>query len=161
MQTAVDVSGLPAIDNPGRIAILKSKWYPEYVESMADACEEVLRQCGYSDVEQHTLPGSLELPLAARDLLAEDTEGKIDALVCFGVIVKGATLHFETISYESMRGLGRVMEDFHRPIVVEILPVFDIKDAAERSADDELNKGIEAAAAAIEMVAWRRKNTST
>lgn len=161
MQTAVDVSGLPAIDNPGRIAILKSKWYPEYVESMADACEEVLRQYGYSDVEQHTLPGSLELPLAARDLLAEDTEGKIDALVCFGVIVKGATLHFEMISYESMRGLGRVMEDFRRPIVVEILPVFDIKDAAERSADDELNKGIEAAAAAIEMVAWRRKNTST
>ena len=156
MQTSVDLSGLPEIERPGRIAILKSKWYPEYVESMAQACTTVLAQHGYQDVVQHVLPGSLELPLAARDLLAEDLEGQIDAIICFGVIVKGDTLHFEMISYECMRGLGKVMEDFRRPVVVEVLPVFDIKDAADRAADNESNKGIEAAAAAIEMVAWRR-----
>lgn len=158
-QSAIDLSALPKIDNPGRIEILKSKWYPEYVESMASACDRVLRDSGYSDIRQHTLPGSLEIPLAARDLLTEDGERSIDAIVCFGVILKGATLHFEMISYESMRALGKVMEDFRRPVVVEILPVFDIQEAVERSADDEFNKGIEAAVAAIEMVAWRRANT--
>ena len=126
---------------------------------MASACDRVLRDNGYTDIRQHTLPGSLEIPLAARDLLAEDAEGSIDAIVCFGVILKGATLHFEMISYESMRALGKVMEDFRRPVVVEILPVFDIQEAVERSADDEFNKGIEAAVAAIEMVAWRRTST--
>lgn len=155
-QSAIDPTGLPVIDRPGRIEILKSKWYPEYVESMAGACERVLKANGYTEIEQHTLPGSLEIPLAARDLLSEDKSGAIDAIVCFGVILKGATLHFEMISYESMRALGKVMEDFRRPVVVEILPVFDIQEAAERSADDEFNKGIEAAVAAIEMVSWRR-----
>lgn len=156
MKTQVDTASLPAIKAPGRICILKSKWYPELVESMARACEAILRQAGYSDIEQYTLPGSLEIPLAARDLLAEDGAGKIDAVICFGVIVKGDTLHFEMISEESMRGLGQVMHEFRRPVVVEILPVFDIQQAIDRSSDDEFNKGIEAAVAALEMIHWRR-----
>ena len=156
MKTQVDTSALPAIEVPGRICILKSKWYPEHVESMADACDTILRQSGYVDIQQHTLPGSLEIPLAARDLLAEDVAGSIDAIICFGVIVKGDTLHFEMISEESMRGLGQVMHEFRRPVVVEILPVFDIQQAIDRSSDDEFNKGIEAAVAALEMIAWRR-----
>jgi 6,7-dimethyl-8-ribityllumazine synthase len=123
---------------------------------MAEACDGVLRQAGYSDIQQHTLPGSLEIPLAARDLLAEDTAREIDAVICFGVIVKGDTLHFEMISEESMRGLGQVMHEFCRPVLVEILPVFDIQQAIDRCSDDEFNKGIEAAVAAIEMIHWRR-----
>jgi 6,7-dimethyl-8-ribityllumazine synthase len=156
MKIQVDTSSLPVVSVPGRICILKSKWYPEYVESMAAACDAVLRQAGYADIQQHTLPGSLEIPLAARDLLAEDTAQTIDAIICFGVIVKGDTLHFEMISEESMRGLGQVMHEFRRPVVVEILPVFDIQQAIDRTSDDEFNKGIEAAVAAIEMIAWRR-----
>ena len=156
MKTTVDLSHLPAIDGPGRIAILKSKWYPELVNSLSSTCVDVLSQYGYTEIDVHTLPGSLELPLAARDLLAEDTERTIDAVICFGVIVKGDTYHFEMISNECMRGLGEVMHEFRRPVVVEVIPVFDIADAEARCADDEFNKGIEAAAAAIEMVAWRR-----
>ena len=156
MKTVVDTSGLPAIDRPGRICILQSKWYPELVQSMTEACQQVLGQAGYTDIHTHTLPGSLEIPLAARDLLAQDVEQLIDAIICFGVIIKGDTLHFEMISEESMRGLGSVIHDFRRPVVVEILPVFTMQQAVDRASDDEFNKGIEAAVAAIEMVAWRR-----
>jgi 6,7-dimethyl-8-ribityllumazine synthase len=156
MKTVVDTSGLPAIDRPGRICILQSKWYPELVQSMSEACQQLLGQAGYTDIHTHTLPGSLEIPLAARDLLAQDVEQQIDAIICFGVIIKGDTLHFEMISEESMRGLGSVMHDFRRPVVVEILPVFTMQQAVDRASDDEFNKGIEAAVAAIEMVAWRR-----
>ena len=90
----MDLSGLPPIENPGTIAILKSKWYPQVVEKLATTCETVLRDYGYQDIEQHTLPGSLELPLAARDLLSEDVEQRIDAVICFGVIVKGRNSAF-------------------------------------------------------------------
>jgi len=156
MKTVVDTSALPVIDRPGRICILQSKWYPELVQSMTEACQQVLGQAGYTDIHTYTLPGSLEIPLAARDLLAQDVGQQIDAIICFGVIVKGDTLHFEMISEESMRGLGSVMHDFRRPVVVEILPVFTMQQAVDRASDDEFNKGIEAAVAAIEMVAWRR-----
>jgi len=159
MKTSVDLSGLPRVNNPGTIHILCSKWYPEFVQSLSSTCERVLREHGYSRVVVHTLPGSLELPLAARDLLAEDRDKNIDAIICFGVIVKGETYHFEMISNECIRGLGDVMHEFRRPIIVEVIPVMDIAHAAARSADDEFNKGIEAAVAAIEMVAWRQAHT--
>jgi 6,7-dimethyl-8-ribityllumazine synthase len=155
-KTTADVSNLPVIDNPGRIAILKSKWYPEVVDSLADVCERVLRERGFDRIEVHTLPGSLELPLAAADLLETDTDKTIDAVICFGVILKGETLHFEMITSECMRGLGEVMQKYRRPIVVEVLPVLKIEHALERAGDDEFNKGYEAAAAAIEMIHWRR-----
>ena len=96
------------------------------------------------------------MPLAAADLLATDVHEEIDAVICFGVIVKGETLHFEMISNECMRGLGNVMLQYRRPVIVEILPVFEMAHAQARAADDEFNKGYEAAAAAIEMIAWRR-----
>ncbi len=155
-QTAIDLSTLPKIENPGRVAILKSKWYPELVDSLSRTCEKVLRDKGFTRVEVHTLPGSLELPLAAADLLAADTQKEIDAIICFGVILKGETLHFEMITQECMRGLGDVMRQYRRPIIVEILPVLEMAHARARAGDDEFNKGYEAAAAAIEMIDWRR-----
>ena len=155
-KTVVNLGELPDIDRPGRIAILKSKWYPEIVDSMAATCERVLRERGYEDVDTHTLPGSLELPLAAADLLEVDAKDEIDAVICFGVILKGETLHFEMITNECMRGLAQVMLQYRRPVIVEVLPVLDIEHARARAADDEFNKGYEAAAAAIEMIAWRR-----
>ena len=151
------MSTLPRISNPGSMVILKSKWYPEFVDSLSSTCINVLNQCGYQEIEEHILPGSLEIPLAARDILSEDTSNRVDAIICFGVIVKGDTLHFELISQESMRGLGMVMHEFRRPIIVEILPVYELDQAKQRSSNDEFNKGIEAAVAAIEMVAWRRR----
>jgi 6,7-dimethyl-8-ribityllumazine synthase len=155
-KTVVDLSTLPTITNPGAIAILKSKWYPEIVDALASTCETVLREKGYSQVVVHTVPGSLELPLAAADLLALDTQSEIDAVICFGVIVKGETLHFEMITQECMRGLANVMLQYRRPVIVEVLPVLKIEHAEARAADDEFNKGYEAAAAAIEMIHWRR-----
>lgn len=155
-KTVVDLTGLPTIDRPGRIEILKSKWYPEVVDNLADTCERVLREKGFKKVVVHTLPGSLELPLAAADLLATDSKSEIDAIICFGVILKGETLHFEMITNECMRGLAQVMLQYRRPVIVEVLPVLDMAHARARAADDEFNKGYEAAAAAIEMIAWRR-----
>ena len=157
MKTSIDLSDLPVIRDPGSIVILKSKWYPDLVNNLSSTCIEVLQTAGYTEIEEHVLPGSLEIPLAARDVLSEDVTQTIDAVICFGVIVKGDTMHFELISEESMRGLGAVMHEFRRPIIVEILPVYNIDQAKKRSADDEFNKGIEAAVAALEMVFWRRQ----
>ena len=154
-QIAVDLESLPILSNPGRIAILTSKWYPEIIGQLTGTCEKVLRSKGFNQIDIHQLPGSLEMPLAAADLFANDDN--IEAIICFGVIVKGETLHFEMISEECMRGLGQVMQTYRKPVIVEILPVFKIEDAHARAADDEFNKGNEAAAAAIEMIAWRRR----
>ena len=152
-QNVVDTSNLPRI-NGARVAVLTSKWYDDLVCSLRDRCVEVLNNNGVTDVTSHTLPGCLEFPYAANELIRDDPE--IDAIVCLGVVLKGDTMHFEMIVDEVVRGLGEVSRQGRVPIINEILPVTELAQARMRAADDELNKGIEAAVAAIEIIAWRQ-----
>ncbi len=124
---------------------------------MERKCREILTAAGCALIETHVVPGCLEIPLAAR-WLKQRTPG-LDAIVVFGVILKGDTYHFEMVKNLCMSGLERVMFECDVPIINEVLPVDRIEYAAERAADDHKNKGIEAALAAVEIIEWRRKNS--
>ena len=69
-----------------------------------------------------------------------------------GVIVKGATFHFELIANEVTSALMSLSIDNHTPVAFEILAVNDIKHAEERAAQNEFNKGIEAANAVLQTI---------
>ncbi len=153
MQVKLDLTKIPKIPN-ARIAILQAKWYPEYIDKMVEKCLAILKTTGCQTPEHHTIPGSLELPLAAQTLLRSGKQ--YDALICFGAIMKGETYHFEMIMNECIRGLGQVTLSENVPIVVEVIPVLNIEQLAARSKDDEFNKGIEAALATAEIITWRR-----
>ena len=154
MQQAIDIDALPRLTAPTRVVILRSKWYADIVASLHGKCVEVLTAKGVDDIVTHTLPGSFEFPFAANELI--NAQDRPDAIICLGVVLKGDTYHFEMIVDECVRGLGAVSRAARIPIINEVLPVTDIAQAESRARDDEFNKGIEAAAAAIEIVHWRR-----
>ena len=153
-QAAIDTSKLPRIEG-SRIAVLLSKWYPEHVQSMRDKCIELLNKQGASRIDQHVLPGTLEFPFAAQQLVRRYDD--LDAIVCLSVVLEGDTKHFDLIMQACAQGLTSVGRDSGVPVINEILPVTDISQAIARCGDDEFNKGIEAGAAAIEMISWCRK----
>lgn len=140
----------------GRVAIVMSKWYREISESMARKCSSLLRDGGCNEPQVHVVPGCLEIPLVARRLMQCDPE--LEAIIVFGVILKGDTYHFDIVKDLCMSGLERVMFECDVPIINEILPVSRIEDAQSRSADDDRNKGLEAALAALEIMHWRRQH---
>lgn len=152
--TAIDESTIPRV-NGGHVAILKSKWHDELVHNMASACSRVLIEHGIDTVEDHEVPGTLELPLAV-SVLAE--ERAHDAFVCLSVVEKGSTAHFDMIVHSTTEALQRVSVDRKVPVINEIIAVYDITDAIARASDDEFNKGIEAAAATLEMINFVRVN---
>ncbi len=152
----VNTSNLPLVLN-ARVAILLSKWYPDIVRSMHAKCEQLLIDCG-ATVESHVLPGTFEFPYAAQLLIDLDTE--IEAIICLSAVVKGETYHFEMIVDACAQQLMNLSAMSNVPIINEILPVSDIEQAKARSGDDEYNKGLEAAVAAIELIDWTRKVTS-
>lgn len=155
MQQALDVSALPKVEG-ARVAILRSKWYADMIERMHSRCVAVLEGAGVEQVDTHVLPGCLEMPLAASELLRRPGHG-IEAIICLGIVLKGDTMHFEMIVDECARGLGEVSRLRGTPILNEVIPVTDIAQAESRTADDEFNKGIEAAAAAVEIIDWKRR----
>lgn len=154
-QTTYSTAALPT--TPGaRVEIVCSKWYSEISESMIKRCKEVLAAAGCLEPRVHVLPGCLEIPLAVRRLLKRDPS--IEAVIVFGVIVKGDTYHFDIVKDLTMSGLERVSFECDVPIINEILPVNNIDDARARAGDDNKNKGIEAGLAAVETIHWRRRH---
>ena len=153
MQQAIAVDALPTVP-AAEVAVLRSKWYADIVESMYAACARVLTEKG-ALCRGHVLPGCFEFPFAAGELCR--TNDKLAAIVCLGVVLKGETYHFEMIVDECVRGLGEVSRRRRVPIINEILPVTELAQARQRAGDDPFNKGIEAAAAAIEIIHWRRQ----
>ena len=139
-----------------RIAIVGSMWHANCVEGMISRAVTELRNVGVSDeaISIHRVPGSLELPFAARVLFEHDPT--LDAILAFGVILKGATAHNDTVLQQVVAGFAAVTDRFAKPIINEVIGVNDIRDAEERSGDSESNKGVEAVFAASELISWRR-----
>ncbi len=154
MKTEVEIAGVPPIPD-SRVLLVKSKWHPTVVEGLTRGCCEYLDLLECKDVEQHTVPGSLELPFVINYLLGSGKS--YDAVICLGVILKGETGHGDMIAQQVYDGLSRLSMERGVPIINEVLPVTDIRHAEDRSRDDRFNKGKEAAVAAAEMVTWRRR----
>ena len=94
------------------------------------------------------VPGSFELPLAAKQL-AES--GKYDAVICLGAVIRGQTAHHEHVAGQMARGISTVMLDTGIPVSFGVITADSLEQAIERAGTKDGNKGSSAALAAIEM----------
>ena len=101
-----------------------------------------------SDIEVVKVPGSYEIPLAAK-LMA--TSKKYNAVICLGAVIRGATPHFEYVSAEVSKGVAAVSMDTGVPVIFGVLTTDTIEQAIERAGTKSGNKGWDAAISAIEM----------
>jgi 6,7-dimethyl-8-ribityllumazine synthase len=101
------------------------------------------------DVTVAWAPGAFEIPLVAR---AFARAGKVDAVLCFGAVIRGDTGHYDFVAGECASGIQRVQLDTGVPVVFGVLTTDTLDQALERSEPDESNKGREAALTGIEMV---------
>ena len=139
-----------------KLAIVASMWHPQCVNRMVSRAESELLTLGVKrdNLVVHRVPGSLEIPYAARVLFANDPS--LDAILAFGIILQGITAHDAMVMQSVVHGFTAVTMLYGKPIINEVIGVKDIADAEKRSGDDELNKGYEAAFATSELLAWRK-----
>jgi 6,7-dimethyl-8-ribityllumazine synthase len=100
------------------------------------------------DVEIIRVPGSFEIPAAAR-ALAES--GAYQAIICLGCLIRGETLHYEVIANEVTRGIGQSAQETGVPHSLGVLTCDTLEQAIDRAGLKSGNKGFDAALAAIEM----------
>lgn len=101
-----------------------------------------------SDIEVLKVPGSYEIPLAAK-MLARSK--KFNAIICLGAVIRGATPHFEYVSAEVSKGVASVSMETGVPVIFGVLTTDTIEQAIERAGAKSGNKGWDAALSAIEM----------
>jgi 6,7-dimethyl-8-ribityllumazine synthase len=102
-----------------------------------------------ADLTVVRVPGAFEIPLAAKKLAAS---GKYAGVICLGAVIRGATPHFDFVASECAKGLAHVMLETNVPIGFGVLTTDNIEQAIERAGSKAGNKGVDAAAAVLEMV---------
>ncbi len=94
------------------------------------------------------VPGSFEIPLAAKKMAKS---GKYNAIICLGCVIRGATPHYEYIATEVTKGIASITLESEVPISFGVLITDTIEQAIERAGTKVGNKGFDAAMTAIEM----------
>lgn len=129
-----------------RIGIVMARFNRDIGEGLLSGCRSELERMGVqtANTTLATVPGALEIPLAAQ---AMAQSGKFDALIALGAVIRGETYHFEIVSNESARGITDVQLTTGVPIANGVLTTEDDDQALVRM----VQKGAEAAQAAVEM----------
>ncbi len=106
-----------------------------------------------ADLSVAWVPGSFEIPIAARELAEH---GNVDAVVCLGVVIRGETTHFDLVAGEAARGVGAVHAATGIPASFGVVTAENLEQALARAGGKAGNKGAEAAMVAVEMVSLLR-----
>ena len=133
----------------GRFVIVAAKYNPRYTDALVRHARAEFKAAGMGNVKVYRVPGAFEVPVIASHL-ARAME-PYDAIVCFGVIMRGATSHADHIATGVTHALAQLQVDTGVPIIHGVL-MFDKAEHAEvRCVESEHNRGTEAARTAMEM----------
>jgi 6,7-dimethyl-8-ribityllumazine synthase len=145
------------VDGAGmRIGIVCSRFNDLVTERLLTGATDALGRHGVAeqDVMLAWVPGALEIPLVAKRLASS---GEVDAVICLGAVIRGATGHYDVVATQCAAGAQRAQLDTGVPVVFGVLTTDTIEQALERAGAKLGNKGAEAAATAIEMVDLLRR----
>ena len=139
-----------------RFGIVVSRFNSFITERLLAAALDALERAGATgkDVEVVHVPGSFELPLAAKKMAAT---GKYDALIAVGCVLRGETTHYDYVCSETARGLQLAQMDSGLPVIFCVLTCDTLEQAIDRAGLKGGNKGFEAGLAAIEMAQLSHK----
>jgi 6,7-dimethyl-8-ribityllumazine synthase len=129
-----------------RFAIVASEYNSVIVDRLIDGALKALK--GQKQVSIIRVPGSFEIPLAAKHAALSK---KYDAIVAIGCVVRGETSHFEYISSSVSHALQSVALETGLPVGFGVLTVDSVQQAMDRSGESG-NKGAEAALTALAMI---------
>ena len=134
-----------------RFAIISARFYEDLAAWLEDGAKRALRDCNVreEDITVYPVPGCYELPLAASRLIKS---GTVDAVVALGVVIRGATPHFDFVAGECSSGIMSVQLATGVPIGFGVLTTNNRHQADERADPARGDKGYDAAIAAATLL---------
>lgn len=129
--------------------IVASRFNAQYVDGLIDHATEELRALApNATISLHRVPGSFEIPVVVRELA---TQNKADAIIACGVILQGETNHAQNLSRSVTDALQRIAIEHGVPVINVVLSFDSENQARARCLENKINRGTEAARAAVEI----------
>jgi 6,7-dimethyl-8-ribityllumazine synthase len=130
-------------------AIVASRYNDHYVRPLVEfATSEINELEPGADISLVRVPGSFEIPLAVK-LVAR--QKKCHGIIALGVVFQGETAHADLIARSVTQALMNLALEFCVPVIHEVLFLKNEEQAKARCLGPKLNRGLEAARAAVAM----------
>ncbi|PYJ38096.1 MAG: 6,7-dimethyl-8-ribityllumazine synthase [Verrucomicrobia bacterium] len=137
------------IDGKRTFIIVASQFNTRYVEGLVDHAKQELHVLApNAAVSVQRVPGAFEIPVVVGELASK---GMANALIACGVILKGKTDHAQNLSRSVTDALQRVAIGHGVPVINAVLSFDNETHARDRCLGNEINRGTEAARAAVEI----------
>lgn len=130
-----------------RFALVASKYNARFVDAMMRAATAEIRRAGGA-LQVIRVPGAYEIPVVAARVAREQ---EVSAIICLGVILRGATTHAQHIGEAVSNALALIQIQHEIPVIHEVLLLENEQQAKERCLSRTHNRGMEAAQTALEM----------
>ena len=160
MSTNVPSLSDARILDSSRVAVIAARFNAFIVDELLAGCLRRLKELGATDdqIEVHRVPGAFELPVAAK-VAAQN--GRFEAVICLGCVVRGDTPHFEYVAGEAARGIQHVAMTEGMPVIFGVLTTNTDQQARDRIGGSHGHAGERTADAAAEMMGVVRAAQAT
>ena len=130
--------------------IVVAEWNEEITGALLDGAVKTLEKNGAlpENIHVKSVPGSFELIYGAKQMVLN---GRYDAVIILGCVIKGDTPHFDYICQGVTYGIARINATCEIPVIYGLLTCNDLQQAKDRSGGKLGNKGDECAVDAIKM----------
>ncbi len=132
-----------------RVAIVVARFNEIVTTQLLAGAVGTLTRYGVNDpdISVSWVPGSFELPVAAKALAKT---GRYDTVICLGAVIRGETSHYDMVAGQASRGIGQVSVETGVPTIFGVLTTENMDQALNRAGGKSGNMGGNAAVAAIE-----------
>ena len=136
-----------------KVGIVIARFNDLITNKILSGCLDCLKRHGLdtSDLSNQVdivwVPGSFELPIAAKTLIKKKS---YDVVIALGAVIRGETSHYDVVISEASKGISQVSYENNVPIIFGVLTTDTMQQALER-AGIKNNLGWNYALQAIEM----------
>ena len=132
------------------ISIVAAQYNQEFTDALIENAQKELADLttnAYIDLVR--VPGAFEIPAAVEAIMRHE---KPDCVIALGLIIRGQTTHGDMVAESVTHALQQIAIKHATPVIHEVILVSDEKQAYARCIGSKLNRGREAARAAIHII---------
>ncbi|KXA88953.1 6,7-dimethyl-8-ribityllumazine synthase [candidate division MSBL1 archaeon SCGC-AAA259M10] len=130
-----------------KLGICAAEFHWDIVGEMVEFAKRHADFLGAEIVEEKIVPGTFELPLAAKRLVERDD---IDAVVALGAVIEGDTGHHETVMQQASRKIMDISLETGKPVSLGVSGPGETRMEAEERIDEYARRAVEAAVKSFE-----------
>ena len=123
------LKNIDSLDRKIRIAFVAWEFNFEYTSQLVEDNSQFLHSLGFKNTETYYVPGAFEIPAFAQKLIEA---WEYDLIITIGVVIRGATPHFDYVCGESSRAIMDLTLSYDTPIIFGILTCNTEEQVRER-----------------------------